>query len=65
MFHNTDVQNASNVPIAQLDRALVYGTKGREFESLWAHQAKEKSLLGALFFRDDIEPRGSMILLAQ
>lgn len=27
----------SNIaPIAQLDRALVYGTKGRKFESSWA-----------------------------
>ncbi len=25
-------------PLAQLDRALVYGTKGQEFESLTAHQ---------------------------
>ena len=25
-------------PIAQLDRALVYGTKGWGFELLWAHQ---------------------------
>ncbi len=25
-----------NAPIAQLDRALVYGTKGRKFESPWA-----------------------------
>jgi hypothetical protein len=24
-------------PIAQLDRALVFGTSGWEFESLWAH----------------------------
>ena len=24
-------------PLAQLDRALVYGTKGQEFESLAAH----------------------------
>ena len=24
--------------IAQLDRALVYGTKGRGLESLWTHQ---------------------------
>lgn len=34
--------------IAQLDRALVYGTKGREFESLWTHQLKPKNW--ALFF---------------
>ena len=27
-----------HAPIAQLDRALVYGTKGWEFEPLWAHQ---------------------------
>ena len=50
MFHNTDVQNASNVPIAQLDRALVYGTKGREFESLWAHQTTKKVFILKVFF---------------
>ena len=26
----------ANAPVAQLDRALVYGTKGRRFESCWA-----------------------------
>ena len=31
----------SHAPLAQLDRALVYGTKGQEFESLTAHQNKE------------------------
>ena len=30
-------------PIAQLDRALRYGRKGREFESLWVHQAKHQA----------------------
>ena len=27
--------------IAQLDRALGYELRGREFESLWAHQLKQ------------------------
>ena len=27
-----------NAPIAQLDRALDYGSKGWGFDSLWAHQ---------------------------
>ena len=30
-------------PIAQLDRALVFGTSGWEFESLWAHLSKTPS----------------------
>jgi hypothetical protein len=31
---------AENAPIAQLDRASVYGTEGQGFESLWAHRQK-------------------------
>ncbi len=27
-----------NAPIAHLDRALGFEPRGREFESLWAHQ---------------------------
>ena len=29
----TKVRGSPNAPVAQLDRALVYGTKGRKFES--------------------------------
>ena len=29
-----------DAPIAQLDRASVYGTEGQGFESLWAHREK-------------------------
>ena len=29
---------AADAPIAQLDRALVYGTRGRKFESSWARR---------------------------
>ena len=32
----TMVRGSRHAPIAQLDRALVYGTKGRKFESSWA-----------------------------
>jgi hypothetical protein len=34
----TKVRGLSHAPIAQLDRALVYGTKGRKFESSWARK---------------------------
>ena len=30
----------AKAPIAQLDRASVYGTEGRGFESLWAHHSR-------------------------
>ena len=30
-------------PIAQLDRASVYGTEGQGFESLWAHRLKVRT----------------------
>ena len=33
-----DERSAICAPLAQLDRALVYGTKGQEFESLTTHQ---------------------------
>src|SRR5690606_34352019 len=33
-------QTKEYAPIAQLDRASVYGTEGQGFESLWAHQSK-------------------------
>ena len=37
-----------SAPLAQLDRALVYGTKGQEFESLAARQQKRLPF-GSLF----------------
>jgi amino acid permease len=42
-------------PIAQLDRALVYGTSGWGFDSLWAHEnlrqkKKDKRMLNFLSF---------------
>ncbi len=36
-------------PIAQLDRALVYGTKGLGFESPWVRQNKKEALASFLF----------------
>lgn len=36
---------ASYAPIAQLDRASVYGTEGWGFELLWAHHAAYVILL--------------------
>lgn len=36
-------------PIAQLDRALVFGTSGWEFESLWAHSLLPSLEQPALF----------------
>ena len=36
----------SLAPVAQLDRALVSGTKGRRFESYRVYQTKEVSLSG-------------------
>lgn len=32
------ISKHANAPIAQLDRAFDYESKGRGFESLWAHQ---------------------------
>ena len=40
MFMQLYTVDNSYAPLAQLDRALVYGTKGRAFESLTAHQTK-------------------------
>src|SRR6185312_7008806 len=34
-------------PIAQLDRASVYGTEGQGFESLWAHQDEKPREIAA------------------
>ena len=39
----------SYAPLAQLDRALVYGTKGQEFESLTAHHIKNESYVIRFF----------------
>ena len=40
-------------PIAQLDRAFDFESKGRRFESSWVHQLNQSaSLLGTLFFSD-------------
>ena len=39
-----------NVPVAQLDRALACGAKGRTFESYRAYQNKNLALAGFLFF---------------
>ena len=36
-------------PLAQLDRALVYGTKGQEFESLTARHKKAEGILPLAF----------------
>ena len=40
---------AKYAPLAQLDRAFVYGTKGQGFESLATHQKQKNSSL-ELFF---------------
>jgi hypothetical protein len=32
-----------DAPIAQLDRASVYGTEGQGFESLWAHKLEVRT----------------------
>lgn len=51
--------NAEDAPIAQLDRASVYGTEGLGFESLWAHcktpsqAAESANWLGVLFVSVD------------
>ena len=45
-------------PLAQLDRALVYGTKGRAFESLTAHQKKSLALVAKLFLPKVFLPWG-------
>ena len=34
-------QESGRAPIAQLDRASVYGTEGLGFESLWAHHTRK------------------------
>ena len=44
--------NIKNAPLAQLDRALVYGTKGQEFESLTARQQKKDYLSSSFFVMD-------------
>ena len=42
-----------NAPIAQLDRAFDYGSKGCGFDSYWArHFIKKNSSLRELIFRD-------------
>ncbi len=41
-------KEAENAPIAQLDRALDYGSKGWGFDSLWAyHYYREVAQLGS------------------
>ncbi len=40
-------------PIAQLDRAVVYGTTGQRFESSWAYPDAETKAGGAVFGRGD------------
>ena len=39
-------------PIAQLDRALVYGTRCRTFESSWARQTRPREMRGDRGRRD-------------
>jgi hypothetical protein len=41
----------SHAPIAQLDRAPVYGTGGRGFESLWAHANRNTCLYSSVVER--------------
>jgi hypothetical protein len=43
---------ACNAPVAQLDRASVYGTEGREFESLRARYERRLAICGAFAFYD-------------
>ena len=43
--------NGTQAPIAQLDRASVYGTEGRGFESLWAHHLKDPVTATGSFLR--------------
>ena len=40
------VTMSTHAPVAQLDRALVSGTKGRGFESLRVYQAKSLAIAG-------------------
>ena len=48
-MYYTYIVNKYYASLAQLDRALVYGTKGQEFESLMTHQ-----LLYMPLFRDSL-----------
>ena|GEM_PF-4563677 len=43
------IMPARYAPIAQLDRALPSGGRGRGFESLWAHQINKKATLAVAF----------------
>lgn len=44
------MRDSNEAPIAQLDRALGYELRGREFESLWAHHILKESDFGQAFF---------------
>jgi hypothetical protein len=46
----TDSRLGASAPVAQLDRASVYGTEGREFESLRARPLKALLKMGFSLF---------------
>ena len=50
MIYTALQDRAIYAPVAQLDRAFDYGSKGREFESSPARQTKKDTLEGILFF---------------
>ena len=52
-------------PIAQLDRASVYGTEGQGFESLWAHKLKIPTQMSGNFFMFSPAPMCSLMRVAQ
>ncbi len=54
IWQETELPQTEYAPLAQLDRALVYGTKGWGFELLMAHHVATRRILQALAIRQGL-----------